>query len=36
MSLTPQLVPDHKMLGDFRKDNGAVIGKACARFVMLS
>jgi hypothetical protein len=35
MSLTPRLVPDHKMLGDFRKVDNAAIGKARARFVML-
>jgi len=33
--LTGQLVPDHKTIADFRKDNGAAIRKVCARFVTL-
>src|SRR5262245_40483278 len=33
MSLTGRLVPDHKTIADFRKDNGAAIRKVCARFV---
>jgi transposase len=33
--LTGRLVPDHKTIADFRKDNGAAIRKACARFVEL-
>jgi transposase len=35
MWLTGQLVPDHKTIGDFRKDTGAAICKVCARFIML-
>jgi hypothetical protein len=35
MWLTGRLVPDHKTIGDFRKDNGAAIRKVCARFIML-
>ena len=33
--LTGRLVPDHKTIADFRKDNGPAIRKACARFVAL-
>lgn len=33
MWLTGRLVPDHKTIADFRKDNGPAIRKACARFV---
>src|SRR6202162_2606597 len=33
--LTGRLVPDHKTIADFRKDNGAAIRKVCARFVEL-
>jgi transposase len=33
MWLLGRLVPDHKTVADFRKDNGAAIGKVCARFV---
>jgi hypothetical protein len=29
------LVPDHKTIADFRKDNGGAIRKVCARFIML-
>jgi hypothetical protein len=29
------LVPDDKVIADFRKDNGAAIRKVCARFVEL-
>src|SRR5689334_14845916 len=29
------LVPDHKTIADFRKDNGGAIKKVCARFVEL-
>ncbi len=36
MWLTGRLAPDHKTIADFRKDNGAAIGKVCARFVELS
>src|SRR3989449_3290717 len=32
MWLTGRLVPDHKTIADFRKDNGPAIGKVCARF----
>jgi transposase len=35
MWLTCRLVPDHKTMGDFRKDNGAAICNVCARFIML-
>jgi transposase len=35
MWLTGRLVPDHKTIADFRKDNGAAIRKVCAQFVML-
>ena len=35
MWLTGRLVPDHKTIADFRKDNGAAIRKVCARFIML-
>src|ERR1700712_4387740 len=35
MWLTGRLVPDHKTIADFRKDNGAAIKKVCARFVAL-
>jgi transposase len=33
MWLTGRLVPDHKTIADFRKDNGTAIRKVCARFV---
>jgi transposase len=35
MWLLGRLVPDHKTIADFRKDNGAAIRKVCARFVEL-
>ena len=35
MWLTGRLVPDHKTIADFRKDNGRAIGQVCARFVVL-
>jgi transposase len=35
MWLTGRLVPDHKTIADFRKDNGRAIRKVCARFVEL-
>jgi len=35
MWLTGRLVPDHKTIADFRKDNGPAIRKVCARFVTL-
>jgi transposase len=35
MWLTGRLVPDHKTIADFRKDNGAAIRNVCARFVGL-
>ncbi len=35
MWLTGRLVPDHKTIAGFRKDNGAQIRKVCARFVAL-
>jgi transposase len=35
MWLTGRLVPDHKTIADFRKDNGAAIRKVCAQFVAL-
>ena len=33
MWLVGRLVPDHKTIADFRKDNGPAIGKVCSRFV---
>jgi transposase len=33
--LTGRLVPDHKTIADFRKDNGSAIRKVCSRFVAL-
>ena len=33
--LTGRLVPDHKTIADFRKDNGPAIKKVCAQFVAL-
>ena len=35
MWLTGRLVPDHKTIANFRKDNGSAIRKVCARFVAL-
>ena len=35
MWLTGRLVPDHKTIADFRKDNGAAIRKVCSQFVCL-
>ena len=35
MWLTGRLVPDHKTIADFRKDNGAAIRQVCAQFVTL-
>ena len=35
MWLTGRLVPDHKTIADFRKDNGRAIRQVCARFVVL-
>jgi transposase len=35
MWLLGRLVPDHKTIADFRKDNGPAIRKVCARFVVL-
>src|SRR5438128_5356110 len=35
MWLTGRLVPDHKTIADFRKDNGPAIRKVCAQFVDL-
>ncbi len=35
MWLTGRLVPDHKTIADFRKDNGAAIREVCSRFVVL-
>ena len=35
MWLTGRLAPDHKTIADFRKENGAAIRTACARFVEL-
>src|SRR5258705_11773531 len=35
MWLTGRLVPDHKTIADFRKDNGPAIKKVCAKFVAL-
>ena len=35
MQLIGRLVPDHKTIADFRKDNGRAIREVCARFVGL-
>jgi len=35
MWLTGRLVPDHKTIADFRKDNGPAIQKTCAKFICL-
>jgi transposase len=35
MWLCGRLVPDHKTIADFRKDNGPAIRRVCARFVTL-
>jgi transposase len=35
MWLTGRLVPDHKTISDFRRDNGPAIRKVCAQFVAL-
>jgi transposase len=35
MWLLRRLVPDHKTIADFRKDNGAAIRKVCSQFVLL-
>ena len=35
MWLTGRLVPDHKTIADFRRDNGVAIRRVCARFVAL-
>jgi transposase len=35
MWLCGRLVPDHKTIADFRKDNGRAIRKVCAQFVAL-
>jgi transposase len=35
MWLMGRLVPDHKTIADFRKDNGGAIRRVCARFIML-
>ena len=35
MWLTGRLLPDHKTVADFRKDNGQAIRQVCARFIML-
>ncbi len=35
MWLTGRLMPDHKTVADFRKDNGTAIRKVCARFIAL-
>src|SRR6476659_6096080 len=35
MWLLGRLVPDHKTISDFRKDNGAAISKVCAQFIAL-
>src|SRR6266540_3627990 len=35
MWLTGRLVPDHKTIADFRKDNGPAIRQVCAQFVGL-
>jgi transposase len=35
MWLLGRLIPDHKTVADFRKDNGGAIRKVCARFIEL-
>src|SRR2546421_10150299 len=35
MWLTGRLVPDHKTIADFLKDNSEAIRKVCARFIVL-
>ena len=35
MWLISRLVPDHKTIADFRKDNGRAIRQVCSRFVVL-
>ena len=35
MWLTGRLVPDHKTIADFRKDNGPANKRVCAQFVVL-
>lgn len=35
MWLVGRLVPDHKTIADFRRDNGTAIKQVCGRFVML-
>jgi transposase len=35
MWLVGRLVPDHKTIADFRKDNGTAIREVCARFIAL-
>jgi transposase len=35
MWLTSRLVPDHKTIADFSKDNGRAIRQVCARFIVL-
>lgn len=35
MWLTQRLAPDHKTIANFRRDNGAAVQAACARFVAL-
>jgi transposase len=35
MWLTCRLIPDHKTIADFRKDNGAAIKRVCAEFIEL-
>ena len=35
MWLVGRLMPDHKTIADFRKDNGSAIRKVCAQFVAL-
>jgi transposase len=35
MWLTGRLVPDHKTIADFRKDDGRAIRQVCSRFVVL-
>jgi len=35
MWLTGRLLPDHKTIADFRKDNGRAIQQVCARFIEL-
>src|SRR5260370_33046219 len=36
MWMTCRLIPDHKMIADFRKDSGPAIKQVCVQFIELS